>query len=168
MNNENNNEKSNIAENEAIEAEKANETEAKETPESTEEIVKERIAEYRERSKESLEAMKEGKGRLKLETPISMPDKTTIDELVYDFTALTGLEYTEAMDSDYNASQIFRITYRQGLALFAKAAAKQTPGLDMRDITERIGITDAVEGVQLATSFFSASTRAGRLPSRSG
>ena len=86
-----------------------------------------------------------------------------ITELVYDFTEMTGLEYAAAMDNDANAQQIYRITYRQGLALFATAAAKQTEGVDMRDIMEGIGLTDAVEGVQLATSFFAASTRAGRL-----
>ena len=67
------------------------------------------------------------------------------------------------MDSDPNAQQIYRITYRQALALFAKAASKQTDKIDMRDIIERMGMTDAVEAVQLATLFFSASTRAGRM-----
>lgn len=118
--------------------------------------------EIREKSKEAIEAMKEGKGRMKLETPIKAGDKE-IEELVYDFTALTGIEYTNAMDSDPNARNLYKITYRQGLALFAAAAAKQTSGLDSIDIIERIGLTDAVEGVQLATSFFVASTRAGQL-----
>ncbi|MBQ9407942.1 MAG: hypothetical protein IJU28_00930, partial [Clostridia bacterium] len=62
-----------------------------------------------------------------------------------------------------NSSAYHRITYRQALSLFAKAAAKQTEGVDMEDIVSRIGVTDAVEGVQLATLFFTASTRAGRL-----
>ena len=78
-------------------------------------------------------------------------------------TYLTGMEYTDAMDSDPNAQQIYKITDRQALALFAKAAAKQTDKVDMRDIIERMGMTDAVIAVQLATLFFSASTRAGRL-----
>ena len=67
------------------------------------------------------------------------------------------------MDSDVNANSTYKITYRQALALFAKAAAKQTDRLDMQDIISKIGVTDAVEGVQLATLFFNASTRAGRL-----
>ena len=124
--------------------------------------MRERAAEIKEKSKEASEAMANGRGRLKLETPIKSGDGE-IDELKYDFTVLTGTEYADAMDSDMNAQQIYRITYRQALALFAKAAAKQTDGLDMRDIIERIGGIDAVEGVQLATLFFSASTRAGRL-----
>ena len=130
--------------------------------EKTIELLKERLQEYKIKSAEANEAIKEGKGRLRLETPITANDQE-ISELVYDFTDLTGMEYAAAMDSDPNAMQIFKITYRQGLALFATAAAKCTESVDMRDIIERIGMTDAVEGVQLATLFFSASTRAGRL-----
>ena len=125
-------------------------------------VLKARLEEIKERSREAQEAIREGKGRFKLETPIKAGDKE-IDELIYDFTDLTGLEYTNAMDSDPNAREIFKITYRQGLAVFAAAAAKHTELVDSRDIIERIGMTDAVEGVQLATLFFSSSTRAGRL-----
>ena len=122
-------------------------------------------AEWKERSekmKVALEAIQEGKGRLALETPILSRDEE-IKELTYDFMALTGLEYTEAMDSDPKAQTNGRITRRQGLALFAMAAAKQTEGLDMQDIVERIGATDAMEGIELASVFFNASTQAGRL-----
>ena len=124
--------------------------------------VKERIEEYARRSKEAQEVMQAGKGRLKLENPITVGDNI-IEELAYDFTDMTGIEYTSSMDGDPNAVQAFKITYRQGLALFATAAAKHTEGLDSRDIIEGIGMTDAVEGVQLATLFFNAATRAGRL-----
>ena len=129
---------------------------------NTEELVRKSLEEIRAKSKESLEAMREGKGRLQLEKPIVKGDKE-ITELSYDFTDMTGVEYTIAMDSDMNARETFKITYRQSLALFAAAAAKHTEGLDSRDIIENIGMSDAVEGVQLATSFFVASTRAGRL-----
>ena len=127
----------------------------------TEQAARELTRKLREKSRESLEAMKAGKGRLKLETPILAGD-TQIDELVYDFTTLTGLEYTNAMDSDITAREVYRITNRQALALFAAAAARHTERVDAKDIIERIGMTDAVEGVQLATAFFLASTRAGR------
>lgn len=137
-------------------------TENEYTPEQTAELVRKSLEEIRAKSKESLEAMREGKGRLKLEKPITAGDKE-ITELTYDFNDLTGVEYTMAMDSDMNARETFKITYRQSLALFAAAAAKHTEALDSRDIIEKIGMTDAVEGVQLATSFFVASTRAGRL-----
>ncbi|MBR1565339.1 MAG: hypothetical protein IJ649_01120 [Oscillospiraceae bacterium] len=132
---------------------------------SQEEIAKEleaKLKDFQERNQAANEAMKAGKGRLALEAPIQSGDET-ITELAYDFTELTGIEYADAMDTDPNAQQAYRITYRQGLALFARAAAKQTERLDMQDIIERIGATDAVEGVQLATLFFNASTRAGRL-----
>lgn len=118
--------------------------------------------EVKEKSKIANEAMMEGKGRLKLEKPIRGGGEE-ITELVYDFTELTGLDYIDAMDGDPAAQQIFKITYRQALNLFARAAQKQTDGVDARDITEQIGMTDAVEAVQLATLFFSASARAGRL-----
>lgn len=130
--------------------------------EELEQALNERVEEIKAKTKESQEVMSQGKGRLKLEKPLHARGKE-IDELCYDFTVLTGMEYADAMDNDPNAQQIFRITYRQGLALFAKAAAKQTEDVDQRDILEQIGMTDAVEGVQLATLFFSASARAGRL-----
>ena len=147
---------------EAAEAPENTDAEQENTEENKVEKLKNLYDEIREKSKEAIEAMKEGKGRMKLETPIKAGDKE-IEELVYDFTALTGIEYTNAMDSDPNARNLYKITYRQGLALFAAAAAKQTAGVDSRDIVERIGLSDAVEGVQLATSFFVASTRAGQL-----
>ena len=135
------------------------------TPEKRAELQKqlaERMEEVRARTKEAQEAMSQGKGRLRLEKPIQSGDEE-ITELVYDFTEMTGVEYTDAMDSDQNAVGTYRITYRQALALFAKAAAKQTERLDMQDILSKIGVTDAVEATQLATLFFNASTRAGRL-----
>lgn len=143
-------------------------TEAK-TPEETknnreemQKVLAQRLEEIKAKSKEANEAMSQGKGRLRLEKPFKCGDDE-ISELAYDFTELTGMEYTDAMDSDPNAQQIYHITYRQGLALFAKAAAKQTERVDMEDVISKMGVTDAVEAVQLATLFFSASTRAGRM-----
>lgn len=137
------------------------EEQAKKNAEIREQLRKQ-AEEEQKRLKEALEAMKEGKGRLKLEKPILSGD-TEITELAYDFTELTGMDYTEAMDSSPNASQnLSGLGYRQGLSLFAKAAAKQTDGLDMQDIVTRIGATDAAEAVELASIFFSASLRAGR------
>jgi len=135
------------------------------TPKTREELQKmvdERVAEIKARAAEANEAMREGKGRLKLEKPIIINDKET-DTLEYDFTIMTGMDYTDAMDSDHNARDTSRTTHRQFLALFAKAAAKCTPGADMEDIVERIGATDAITGEGLASLFFMASTRAGRL-----
>lgn len=141
---------------------KAEADEAKEREERREQL-RERMEAEAAKIKEAMEAMKEGKGILALETPITAGDKQ-ITELPYDFTVITGMEYTDAMDSDSrsNAQQMYSLTYRQGLNLFATAAAKEIEGLDMTDIVTRIGVTDAVEAVQLATLFFTASTRAGR------
>lgn len=108
------------------------------------------------------EAMRDGRGKLELKSPFSVGD-TEITELEYDFNELTGLEYADAMDSDAKANTAYKVTYRQGLALFACAAAKQTPGVDMRDILEKLGAEDSVEAVQLGTLFFSMSTREGQL-----
>ena len=136
--------------------------ERKQRAEKFKEEMKARMEEAREKTRIANEAIGQGKGRLALETPIIAGDEE-ITELVYDFTTLTGWEYADAMDKDPNAQQLYRITNRQALALFAAAAAKETDRLDARDIMERIGATDGAEGVHLATLFFIASMRAGRL-----
>ena len=124
--------------------------------------IEERRAEEQRRLKAAMEAMREGKGRLELEKPIVAGDKE-IKELVYDFTELTGLDYTEAMDSGIGTGRnLSGLGYRQGLSLFAKAAAICNEGLDMQDIVSRIGATDAAEAVELASIFFSGSILAGR------
>ncbi len=136
--------------------------ETKETQEAMRGRIMNDIKLATEKIKESNEVIASGCGILKLEVPIKS-GSGEVTELAYDFTKLTGLEYTEAMDQDTNAMYVYKITYRQALSLFARAAAKQTPGLDMRDITERLDMRDALEGVQLASLFFNASTQAGRL-----
>ena len=145
-------------------ADNAAEEEKKLSPDELRELIREKMEEGRQRAKEAQEAMSQGKGKLTLETPMKSGEKE-ITELKYDFTAMTGLEYTDALDNDMNANPnaIQNITHKQALALFAKAAAKQTEGLDMQDIMTRIGATDALEAVQLAKIFFVGSTRAGRM-----
>ena len=145
-------------------ADNAAEEEKKLSPDELRELIREKMEEGRQKAKDAQEAMSQGKGKLTLETPIKSGEKE-ITELKYDFTALTGLEYTDAMDNDMNANPnaIQNVTHKQALALFAKAAAKQTEGLDMQDIMTRIGATDALEAVQLAKIFFVGSTRAGRM-----
>lgn len=124
--------------------------------------VRQKTEDVKAKMKESQEAISEGKGVLRLETPITSRDEE-IEELEYDFTDMTGLEYISVMDTDMNATQIFGITRKQALALFAQSAAKHTENLDAQDIMSRIGMTDAVIATQLATLFFSAAARAGRL-----
>lgn len=107
-----------IEENAAKEFEQAmNEATPEDRKKAIEELrkkYKEQIEERKAKNKEAQAAMSEGKGRLKLETPIRAGDEE-IEELIYDFNELTGIEYTDAMDSDINAQQIYRITYRQAL-----------------------------------------------------
>ena len=98
------------------------------------------------------------KGSIKLISPIRAAGKD-VDELHYDFTVLNGWDYVEAMDSDLNAKNIFKVTSKQALCLFAAAAAKQTPEVDVTDIKEKIGAADAAKAVQLATLFLITSTR---------
>lgn len=129
----------------------------------TRERLKKQAEEERKKVKEALEAMREGKGRLGLKNPILAGEKE-ITELTYDFTELTGLDYTEAMDAGagMGGRNLPGMGYRQGLSLFAKAASKCTEGLDMNDIVSRISAADAAEGVELASLFFSESIQAGR------
>ncbi len=137
-------------------------TEAEKARQELREKIKQQWEEQKKQLEEASEALKQGKGRMRLETPIRAHD-TEFTELQYDFTSLKGHEYTDAMDSDINGSGTFNITRRQALALFAKAAAKQIEGVDMQDIIEQIGGTDAIEAVEIATLFFNASRRAGRM-----
>lgn len=98
------------------------------------------------------------KGTLALATPIRARSKD-ITVLHYDFTKLTGWEYAEAMDSDSNARNVFVVTKKQAICLFAAAAAKATADVDIQDIKERIGLADAQRAVQVATLFLTASAR---------
>lgn len=130
-------------------------------PSPAEPVVSENEAEKKKPITDPVEQInKFGRGTLKLETPIKAGDKD-VSELKYDFTRLTGWEYADAMDSDAGAGNIFRVTSKQALLLFAKTAGKETEGIDATDIKERIGVTDSIKAVQLATIFFVASTRAG-------
>jgi len=92
------------------------------------------------------------KGTLELATPIRSRSED-VTKLHYDFTKLTGWEYVEAMDSDPNNRNVFNISKKQAICLFAAAAAKCTEGLDVTDIKERIGLADAMRAVQVATAF---------------
>lgn len=100
-------------------------------------------------------------GKLILSRPIKDGERE-VTELVYDFTALTSTEYADALDSvpGQNANA-FRLTNRQALALFAAAAAKATPGLDVIDVRERLSVMDVNVAVQIATVFFIGTSRAG-------
>ena len=102
-------------------------------------------------------------GTLKLSTPF-MSDNIEITELRYDFKAITGLEFAEAMDSDNSRkSDSFRITGKQALALFAVAVSKCEKHCDKEDVLRGLSIEDTVAAIQAATVFFRAASQAGNL-----
>lgn len=138
----------------------APEQEARE--EKAQEQIAEAVEEIKKKQMETGIVFAEGRGKLKLDTPIRASGQD-IEELAYDFRSMTGLEYADAMDSDPKATQTFRITTRQALALFAAAAAKETPRVDAKDILENLSPADALAAAQIATVFFNASTRAASL-----
>lgn len=98
------------------------------------------------------------KGTLELALPVRARSKD-IKELRYDFSKLTGWEYAEAMDSDPIARNVFTVSKKQALCLFAAAVAKATPDVDATDIKQRIGIADAQRAVQVATLFLTRAAR---------
>ena len=74
------------------------------------------------------------KGTLELAVPIRARS-ADVSVLHYDFTKLSGWEYVEAMDSDTASRNVFQVSKKQALALFAAAAAKQAP--TMRKTSKR-------------------------------
>lgn len=99
------------------------------------------------------------RGTLKLKQPIRA-QSTDLTELRFDFSKLTGWEYVEAMDEGGVTRNVFEITQRQALCLFAAAAGKATDGVDAVDVRTRIGMEDALRAVQTAMVFIVASARA--------
>lgn len=97
--------------------------------------------------------MRFSRGKLILEKPIHDGSDRTVTEIKWDFAALTGEEYVEAMDRDQNANNAFRITRKQAFELFAAAAGKCGNGIDATDIRKRMGIADAQKAAQVATIF---------------
>jgi len=100
------------------------------------------------------------RGKMTLQKPIQ-DGENVVKELAWDFAALTGAEYVDAMDRDPRAVNTFRITNTQAMHLFAEAAGKATPGIDATDIRRGLGIMDTQKAIQLATVFFTASNRVG-------
>ena len=91
-------------------------------------------------------------GTMKLETPIRCRSKD-VAELMYDFSKLNGWEYAEAMDGDPDARNVFRVTAKQAMNLFAKAVDKSMPDIDAVDVKRQLSLVDTVKAVQLGTLF---------------
>lgn len=97
-------------------------------------------------------------GTLKLSSPILARDQE-IRELRYDFAKLTGRDYVEAMDSDRNSKDIFKVSATQAFTLFAISAGKETEDVDAVDIQKQLSMTDTARAVQTATLFLIMSVR---------
>lgn len=96
------------------------------------------------------------RGTLILESPIK-DGKNTVTEVHWDFLALTGTEYVNALDGAGNTANTFLISNTQAFHLFAAAAGKATDGIDVTDIIQRMGAQDAQMGAQVAMLFSKAS-----------
>lgn len=99
------------------------------------------------------------KGTLKLMKPIRARSQD-VTELHYDFCALTGEELMNVLDSDI-AGNMFAISNRQALALFAETAGSCNELVDSKDVIKRISGPDSVKAMQLAKLFYNASSQAG-------
>ena len=99
------------------------------------------------------------KGTLKLMKPIRARSED-VKELHYDFCALTGEEIMNALDCD-TAGNMFAISNKQALAVFAATAGSCTELVDDKDIIKRISGPDSVKAIQLAKLFYAASSQAG-------
>ncbi len=100
------------------------------------------------------------KGTITLATPITVRDKQ-VTEIKYDFSKVTGREYADALDEDTRSMNIYRLTAKQALSLFARAVSKVTENVDPTDVKEQIGVQDSVKAIQLSSLFFAASAKAG-------
>ena len=104
------------------------------------------------------------KGKFTLRTPIRDGEKE-YTYLKYDFNALSAWELAKAIDAGSSGrNDAFNMSDAQALALFAAAAAKCTEGgLDATDIRERMGASDGVAAIRVASIFFNGSSLAGSL-----
>ena len=110
------------------------------------------------------------KGTLKLMSPIRAHGQD-VKEIKYDFCDLTGMEMMDALDSVATINNMFGISNKQAMALFAATAEKCAPMVDdggkltrlfdAKDVKARLGAADSVKAMQLAKLFYNASSQAG-------
>ena len=136
-----------------------------ETDEASAEASKAELKEVREATLQKMEDIvkQASTGTLKLSVPFKS-DGIVITELHYNFKAVTGLEFADAMDSDFSRkSDSFRITGKQAIALFAVAVEKCEEHVDRQDVLRGLSAEDSVAAIQAATLFFRAASQAGNL-----
>lgn len=140
-------------------------TEAPAIQEETNESTVEDVKKAREDALAKVEEIvtQASTGTLVLSQPFKS-DGIMISELHYDFKAVSGIEFADAMDSDYSRrSDSFRITGKQALSLFAVAVEKREEHCDKRDVLRGLSVEDSVAAIQAATLFFRAASQAGNL-----
>lgn len=108
------------------------------------------------------------RGTMKLMAPFRAHGED-VKEVTYDFCGLTSAEMMDALDS-VPVNNMFTISNKQALALFAVTAEKNAPMVDdggrktrlfdKRDVM-RMGAADSVKAVQIAKLFYLASGQAG-------
>ncbi|MBR3740565.1 MAG: hypothetical protein IKN04_08905 [Clostridia bacterium] len=109
-------------------------------------------------------------GTLKLMTPIRAHSED-VKEIKFDFCGLKGIEVMDALDSVMAVNNMFGISNKQAMALFAATAEKCAPMVedggkttrlyDAKDIKSRLAGADAIKAMQLAKLFYNASSQAG-------
>lgn len=120
-----------------------------------------------DREKTPMEQLAEvARGSIKLLVPLRASN-VDFTELEYDYLALKNEEYANAMDADRDpmSRNAFRVSVKQGLALFAVAVDKvmATKGVDKNDVLERLSTPDTIRAAQISSSFFASVSRAGNL-----
>ena len=109
---------------------------------------------------EALRLMKETfKGTLELVVPMRGGGRA-LGEIDYDLMNLTSAELMEALDSTEQNNNIYLITHRQAMAVFAASAAKLNGGVfDTRDILTRLSGVDGMRAERITKAFWNASCR---------
>lgn len=110
------------------------------------------------------------RGKLKLLHPFRAHGQD-VTEVPFDFCDLTGTEMMDALDEIVTVNNMYGISNKQALALFAATAGKCAPMVedgsthtrlfDAKDVKARLGAADAVKAIQLAKLFYQASSQAG-------
>ena len=132
------------------------------------------MSEQEKKPEEKLEEKKEmtiedaknilSSGRLGLVQPIFVNGKE-VKELPYNFKKVTGMEFLDALDGDTATRKgAFNLSARQALNLFLAGVThggENINGSDFEDIRKQLDIEDVQKAVQVAVSFFNASSRSG-------
>ena len=110
------------------------------------------------------------RGKLKLMYPMRAHGED-VTEIRFDFCSLTGAEMMDALDNVPTINNMFGISNKQALLLFAATAEKCAPMVDAggkmtrqydaKDVRDRLSATDAVKALQIAKLFYNASSQAG-------